>query len=87
MASVKLDVFDRAMQKIPGVVKLSAADTAYEFELINGYRMQFLFWAGDDEFPPSAQILYSDNFPFGFHAEDMVVAGDLSITIVKKLSL
>ena len=83
----KLDVFDRAMQKIPGVVKLSAADTAYEFELINGYRMQFLFWAGDDEFPPSAQILYSDNFPFGFHAEDMVVAGDLSITIVKKLSL
>lgn len=83
----KLDVFDRAIQKIPGVVKLSAADTAYEFELINGYRMQFLFWAGDDEFPPSAQILYSDNFPFGFHAEDMVVAGDLSITIVKKLSL
>lgn len=82
----KLDVFDRAMQKIPGGVKLSAADTAYEFELINGYRMQFLFWAGDEEFPPSAQILYSDNFPFGFHAEDLVVAGDLSITIVKKLS-
>ena len=82
----RLDAFDRAMEKIPGAEKLSAADTAYEFELINGYRMWFLFWAGDEEFPPSAQILYSDNFPYGFHAEDMVVAGDLSITIVKKLS-
>lgn len=82
----KLDVFDRAMQKIPGAVKLHTADTAYEFELISGYRMQFLFWAGDEEFPPSAQILYSDNFPFGFHAEDMVVAGDLSISTVKMLS-
>ena len=48
-------------------------------------RIQFLFWEGDDEFPPSAQILYSDNFQFGFHAEDMVVAGDLSITTVKNL--
>ena len=36
------------------------------------------FWEGDEEFPPSAQILYSDNFQFGFHAEDMVVAGDLN---------
>ena len=49
--------------------------------------MRFLFWAGDEEFPPSAQILYSDNFPYDFHAEEMVVAGDLSTTIVKNLSL
>ncbi len=83
----KLDVFERAMERIPGAVKIHAADTAYEFELVNGYYMRFLFWAGDEEFPPSAQILYSDNFPYGFHAEDMVVAGDLSITIVKNLSL
>ena len=60
-------------------------NVAYEFELIDGYRMRFIFWAGDEEFPPSAQILYSDNFQFGFHAEDMVVAGDLSITTLKRL--
>lgn len=81
----KLKAFEEAMQKIPGVQKLSLGDVSYEFELINGYRMRFIFWEGDEEFPPSAQILYSDNFQFGFHPEDMVVAGDLSITTVKNL--
>ncbi len=81
----KLQEFSQAMEKIPGVKKLTLGDVSYEFELIDGYRMQFIFWEGDDEFPPSAQILYSDNFQFGFHAEDMVVAGDLSITTVKNL--
>ena len=81
----KLKAFAEGMEKIPGVKKISMGDVAYEFELIDGYRMQFIFWAGDEEFPPSAQILYSDNFQFGFHAEDMVVAGDLSITTLKRL--
>ena len=81
----KLNAFAEAMERIPGVKKLSMGDVSYEFELINGYHMQFIFWEGDDEFPPSAQILYSDNFQFGFRAEDMVVAGDLSITTVKSL--
>lgn len=81
----KLNVFSEAMERIPGVKKVSMGDVAYEFELVNGYRMQFIFWEGDEEFPPSAQILYSDNFQFGFHAEDLVVAGDLSITTVKNL--
>ena len=81
----KLNAFAEAMERIPGVKKLSMGDVSYEFELVNGYHMQFIFWEGDDEFPPSAQILYSDNFQFGFHAEDMVVAGDLSITTVKSL--
>ena len=77
--------FSEAMEKIPGCEKIDMGDVAYEFELVNGYRMRFIFWEGDEEFPPSAQILYSDNFQFGFHAEDMVVAGDLSITTVKML--
>lgn len=81
----KLKAFSQAMEQIPGAEKISMGDVAYEFELVNGYRMRFIFWEGDEEFPPSAQILYSDNFQFGFHAEDMVVAGDLSITTVKNL--
>ncbi len=81
----KLKAFSEAMEKIPGAEKITMGDVAYEFELVHGYRMRFIFWEGDEEFPPSAQILYSDNFQFGFHAEDMVVAGDLSITTVKML--
>jgi len=81
----KLKAFEKAMEQIPGAERIQMGDVAYEFELINGYRMRFIFWEGDEEFPPSAQILYSDNFQFAFHAEDMVVAGDLSITTVKGL--
>jgi hypothetical protein len=44
--------------------------------------MRILVWAGDDEFPPSAQVLYSDNF-ITFAAEDRVVAGDILITAIK----
>ena len=47
------------------------------------YTMQMLVWAGDDEFPPSAQVLYSDNFEEGFAPEDRVVAGDILISTIK----
>ena len=52
-------------------------------ELVGGYRMQILAWAGDEEFPPNAQVLYSDNFADGFAAEDRVVAGDILISTIK----
>ena len=45
--------------------------------------MQILVWEGDDEFPPNAQIIYSDNFADGFAAEDRVVAGDILISTIK----
>ena len=45
--------------------------------------MQILMREGDDEFPPNALILYSDNFAEGFAAEDRVVAGDILISTVK----
>lgn len=78
----KLDKFKAAMEKL-GATPIKMGDVAYEFELINDYHMRFIFWEADEEFPPSAQILYEDNFLAGFYAEDMVVAGDISITTVK----
>ncbi len=80
----KLEAFKKAMDKL-GATPIAMGDVAYEFELINNYHMRFIFWEADDEFPPSAQILYEDNFQYGFHAEDMVVAGDISISTVKGL--
>ena len=78
----KLPKFKAAMEKL-GATPIKMGDVAYEFELINNYHMRFIFWEADEEFPPSAQILYEDNFLQGFYAEDMVVAGDISITTVK----
>ena len=78
----RVAAFRAACEKM-GAQKLTHGDAGYEFGLIGGYRMQILVWEGDDEFPPSAQVLYSDNFAEGFAAEDRVVAGDILISIVK----
>ncbi len=78
----RLDAFRAAAEKM-GAVSVSHGDAGYLFELVGGYKMQILAWAGDEEFPPNAQILYSDNFADGFAAEDRVVAGDILISTIK----
>ncbi len=80
----KLNRFAAAMEKM-GAMKISMGDAAYEFEFINGLHVRFILWAGDDEFPPSSQILFEDNFPYAYQAEDLAVVGDLSISTLKAL--
>lgn len=82
----KLDKFVEGMEKIPGVKKLSLGDVSYEFEFINGLHVRFILWAGDEEFPPSSQILFEDNFPYAYQAEDLAVVGDISISTLKALA-
>ena len=74
--------FAAAMEKL-GAKKLPNGDAGYELELLPGYAMQLIVWEGDDEFPPNAQILYSDNFADSFAAEDRVVSGEILISVVK----
>ena len=78
----KLGKFAAACEKL-GAKKLPHGDAGYEFEFFGPFRMQILLWAGDDEFPPNAQVLYTENFADCFAAEDRVVAGDILITQIK----
>ena len=78
----RLAAFKAACEKM-GATPVNHGDAGYQFSLLGGYRMQILVWEGDDEFPPNAQILYSDNFSDGFAAEDRVVAGDILISVIK----
>ena len=78
----RLAAFKAAAEKM-GAEPVKHGDAGYQFNLIGGYQMQILVWEGDDEFPPNAQVLYSDNFADGFAAEDRVVAGDILITMIK----
>ena len=66
-----------------GAEPVPHGDAGFRFTLVGGYQMQILVWEGDEEFPPSAQVLYSDNFAEGFAAEDRVVAGDILISTLK----
>ena len=78
----RIGAFRASCEKM-GATPVPHGDAGYLFDLIGDYRMQILVWEGDDEFPPNAQVLYSDNFADGFAAEDRVVAGDILISTVK----
>ena len=78
----RVDAFRAACEKM-GATPVPHGDAGYQFDLIGDYRMQILVWEGDDEFPPNAQVLYSDNFADGFAPEDRVVAGDILISTIK----
>ena len=78
----RIAAFRAACEKM-GALPLKHGDAGYQFELVDGFFMQILVWEGDDEFPPNAQVIYSDNFAEGFAAEDRVVAGDILISTVK----
>ena len=78
----RLAAFKKGAEVLGGQ-PVAHGDAGFEFILIGDYRMRILAWEGDDEFPPNAQVLYSDNFAEGFAAEDRVVAGDILITHIK----
>lgn len=80
----KLEAFGKVMQAM-GAKKLEFGDISYELTLFDGYQLRFILWQGDDEFPPSSQILFSDNFAKAFSAEDMAVTGDVCIGTFKAL--
>ena len=78
----RLGAFKAAAQKL-GATPIPNGDAGYEFSFIGDYKVRILVWEGDDEFPPNAQILYSDNFEDGFAPEDRVVTGDILITTIR----
>ena len=78
----RVAAFCTACEKM-GAVALGHGDAGYLFDLVGNYQMQILVWEGDEEFPPNAQVLYTDNFAEGFAAEDRVVAGDILISVIK----
>jgi len=77
------DAFAAALEKLGGT-PIKGGDRAFEIEFMEGLFLRMLLWEADDEFPPSSQILFSDNFQFAFAAEDMAVAGDITLNRMKK---
>lgn len=67
-----------------GGTQVKAGDKAYDLTFLPGLTVRLILWEADEEFPPSSQILFSSNFPQAFDAEDMAVAGDILIDLLKK---
>ena len=77
------DAFIRACEGVGGV-RLPANGIAYEIPFMPGLYLRFTLWEGDDEFPASAQILFSDNFPEAFSGEDRVFVCEYVLARMKK---
>ena len=78
----RLAAFRAACEKL-GAEPLPHGDAGYVFPFFGPFAMAVLVWAGEEEFPPSAQLLYTGNFAQGFAPEDRVVAGDILISHIK----
>jgi len=76
--------FGRACTAL-GATPALDGDASFDIEFIDGFTLRVIIWAPDDEFPPSSQILFSDNFPLAFSAEDMAVVGDVLINAMKRV--
>jgi hypothetical protein len=79
--------FRRIIESAPGLKaeKLPQGDAGYRIEFLNGLFISLILYAADDEFPPSAQILFDDNFVFAFTAEDLAVVGEVVIDRLKRM--
>ena len=81
----KPQVLRKVIEHLP-VTHLSHSDVGFELTLMPGLTLQFMLWVGDEEFPPNAQILFSDNFRYAFTAEDMAVVGDIVLNRMKQIA-
>lgn len=79
----KTEEFQKLMESLHGM-KRELGDISYEFEFLEGLHLCFILWEGDEEFAPSAQILFSDNFPAAFSAEDVAYVIDVVMDYMKK---
>jgi len=81
----KPDIFAKAAEKLGGK-KLDLGDVSYEFPFPVDIACRFILWKPDEEFPPSAQILFSDNSVLIYNAEDLAAVGDVIISSLKEMS-
>ena len=66
-----------------GGVPAASGDVSYDLPFLPGLTVRLILWEGDDEFQPQAQILFSDNTPDAFKAEDNAVVGDIILNAMK----
>ena len=71
-----------AAEKIGGTI-VAGGDLGYEFNIFPKFSLRLLWYAPDEEFPPSATVLLPENVLSFFSVEDTVV---LSESLIARLS-
>lgn len=63
--------------------KINMGDRAYKFEFLKNVFFTFIIWEGDEEFNPSANVLFDSNIEYYFNAEDLAVVVDIAISFIE----
>lgn len=74
--------FTQACESL-GATKIEGGDFAFEVPFMENLTVRLILWEPDEEFAPSAQILFSDNFLTAFTAEDLAYVMDITIDCLK----
>ena len=80
----RIAVYDKICEAM-GAKKLQGSGDGWEFEFLPGLFVRFILWEGDEEFAATSQILFSDNFPDAFAAEDRVVVCEYVLGEMKRV--
>ena len=75
--------FRRAAEALGGT-PVQAGDAAYDFAFVDDVIVRLILWEGDDEYPTTSQILFSDNTPLAFAAEELAAVGDVLLGSLKR---
>lgn len=68
------DDFSKAAEELGGTLG-GDGDASADFEFVDGLYVRLIVWEADDEFPPSAQFLFSDNTKHAFSTYDLAEVG------------
>jgi hypothetical protein len=76
-------VFRQASEKLKGEA-LAIGDAGYVFQVLPHLKLAIVMWAGDDEFPAQAQVLFQESAPHYLVTEGLAIVGSLLIGQVVK---
>jgi hypothetical protein len=76
-------VFRQASEKLQGEA-LAIGDAGYVFQVLPHLKLAVVMWAGDDEFPSQAQVLFQESAPHYLVTEGLAIVGSLLIGQITK---
>lgn len=75
--------FRQASEKLRGEA-LAIGDAGYVFQVLPRLKLAVVMWAGDDEFPSQAQMLFPESAPHYLVTEGLAIVGSLWIGQIVK---
>lgn len=75
--------FKTASEKLQGAL-LTIGDAGYAFQVLPHLKIAVVMWAGDDEFPAQAQVLFQETAPHYLMTEGLAIVGSLLIGQIVK---